>query len=150
DVVYQDDEAMDGKAVHKRVDISYEGPNGKGSFRLFLYIPKNVEGPAPTFLLINNRDKEKMDPEIETNSDFWPARYIVDQGYATAEFQVSEIAPDDAKNPYEGSVHQIFDEGEHPASDAWKTIAAWAWGASRAMDYFETDPAINAEQVGVV
>lgn len=150
DVVYQDNEAMNGKAIHKQIDILYEGPNGKGGFRLFLYIPKNIEGAAPTFLLINNREKDILDPEVETDSDFWPASYILDQGYAAATFQVSEIAPDDAENPYEGSVHQFFDGGEISPPYSWKTIAAWSWGASRAMDYFETDPDIQAQQVAVV
>jgi hypothetical protein len=33
--------------------------------------------------------------------------------------------------------------------DVWGALRAWAWGASRALDYFETDKAVNAKQVGI-
>jgi hypothetical protein len=33
--------------------------------------------------------------------------------------------------------------------DDWGSLRAWAWGASRALDYFETDKSVNAKQVGI-
>jgi hypothetical protein len=35
-------------------------------------------------------------------------------------------------------------------ADSWGTIAAWAWGASRVMDWIETEKLIDAAHVGVV
>src|SRR2546427_3059966 len=33
--------------------------------------------------------------------------------------------------------------------DDWGALRAWAWGASRALDYFETDKAVDAKHVGI-
>jgi hypothetical protein len=33
--------------------------------------------------------------------------------------------------------------------DQWGALRAWAWGASRAMDYFETDSSVDAKRIGI-
>ncbi len=43
----------------------------------------------------------------------------------------------------------LVNKGERRKADDWGTLKAWAWGASRALDYLETDPAVDAKQVGI-
>ena len=41
-------------------------------------------------------------------------------------------------------------KNEKPSPEQWGSIAAWAWGLSRAMDYFETDNRIDHKKVAVI
>jgi hypothetical protein len=43
----------------------------------------------------------------------------------------------------------LCNQGQARKPDDWGALRAWAWGASRALDYFETDPAVDAKQVGI-
>ncbi len=43
----------------------------------------------------------------------------------------------------------LVNKGQPRKLDDWGTLRAWAWGASRALDYFETDKAVDAKQVGI-
>ena len=43
----------------------------------------------------------------------------------------------------------LCNKGQPRKVDDWGALRAWAWGASRALDYFETDKAVDAKQVGI-
>ncbi|MDR9409776.1 MAG: hypothetical protein RI573_13120, partial [Balneolaceae bacterium] len=43
----------------------------------------------------------------------------------------------------------LTNKGQHRKPDDWGTLRAWAWGASRAIDYLETDEDADAERVGI-
>jgi hypothetical protein len=43
----------------------------------------------------------------------------------------------------------LCNKGQPRKPDDWGALRAWAWGASRALDFFETDPAVDAKQVGI-
>jgi hypothetical protein len=43
----------------------------------------------------------------------------------------------------------LVNKGQPRKLDDWGVLAAWAWGASRALDYFQTDKSVDAQQVGL-
>lgn len=43
----------------------------------------------------------------------------------------------------------LVNKGQPRKLDDWGALRAWAWGASRALDYFETDKAVDAKQLGI-
>lgn len=145
------DDMMDGTAIRKQVAIEFTGPGGTGTIELLLFVPKNAQKLSPAFLLINNRGKQHASSDRTEKSPFWPAELLVSQGYAAAIFQVEDVDPD-FDDGFLNGVHGIFDAAGNGArpGNAWGTIAAWAWGASRALDYLETDELIDSSKIAVV
>lgn len=144
------DSVMNGKAVRKKIRIEFNGPGGEGTINLIMFVPTNIPKPVPIFLMINIRSVSNTDPERIIKSPFWPVENMIDRGYAAAVFHVSDVAPD-KENEFKNGVHGIFDPpGITRPSNAWGTIAAWAWGARRVMDYFENDSDIDIKRVAIV
>jgi hypothetical protein len=48
-----------------------------------------------------------------------------------------------------GGIIGLMNKGQTRKPDDWGALRAWAWGASRALDYFETDKSVDARQVGI-
>lgn len=141
---------MDGAADLKRVRIAWKGPHGSGGMDLTLFVPAKRKAPAPCMLLICNRGTSNIDPTRSRTSGFWPAEELVARGYAAAAFHIADIDPD-KDDGFKNGVHRVFDEPADPRpADAWGTIAAWAWGASRAVDYLASDTDIDARRIAVV
>jgi len=131
-------EMPDSHMQRKQVDVTFSGSGGRATINLLLFLPEDATGPVDTFLLICHRDRKNIDPTREHREDFWPAEMITKRGYGAATFHVSDVDPDE-HDGFQNGVHGIFPYEHGRPPDAWATIAAWAWGASRAMDYFETD-----------
>ena len=150
EAVEPDKVMMSGRAIRKRVRAHWTGPRGDWSFVFTAFVPKRAADAglkSPSFVLICNRSVENIDPTREKKSYFWPAEEIVDRGYAAIAFWNGDLAPDDRNPVFTNGVYRIYgDRGE----DTWGALSAWAWGASRVMDWIETEPTLDARHVGVV
>jgi dienelactone hydrolase len=115
-----------------------------------LFVPNPRSAKAPVFLLLNHRSADNTDPTRQVKSEFWPAEYVVERGYAIAAVNVAaEVEPDSAKAT--NGVRRFYREhGANPEQVTWGALGAWAWSGSRALDYLETDPDINAAQIAVI
>ena len=153
DVMLIDPKALDGRATLKRVRITSADARGKSfTFDSALLIPNVPSRPVPAFLLINNRTLAAADPSRATKDEFWPAEEIIARGYATAVFRTNDVDPDkDGPQARAAGVRGVWPAGGGVVGqDAWGTIGAWAWGASRVLDYLQTDPAIDGTRVAVI
>ncbi len=147
-VVREDRNAMNGTATLREVDIEISSEGRSLTIRLSLFVPNNAGGKVPAFLIINNRGTEQADPSREIKNEFFPAEEIISRSYAAAVFQNSDVDPDNFDD-FRNGIHGILDRGERKG-DSWGTIAAWAWGASRCMDYLVTDSSIDPARVAVI
>src|SRR5665648_10626 len=147
-VVNEDKNAMNGTSTLKQVDITITSGGKSLVIHLTLFTPNNAKKPVPAFLLINNRGPENTDPSRKVKSEFWPAEEVVARGYGIAVFYNADVDPDNFDD-FKNGIHGLLDKNPRP-DDAWGTIAAWAWGASRCLDYLVTDKDIAGDKVAVV
>jgi (4-O-methyl)-D-glucuronate---lignin esterase len=147
-VINQDKNAMGGAATLKQVDITISAVTGSLIIHLTLFVPNSARKPVPVFLLINIQSPEIADPTRQKKSESWPAEEVIARGYAIAVFNNSDVDPDNY-DEFRNGIHGLLDQGKRN-DNSWGTIAAWAWGASRCMDYFETDKDINKKKAALV
>jgi pimeloyl-ACP methyl ester carboxylesterase len=147
-VAKEDKQALNGAATLQQVEIRIARGDKKLTINVNLFFPNQAAKPAPAFVLICNRGAENIDATREKKSEFWPVEEGIARGYAMAAFLNADVDPD-KHDGFRNGIHGILDEGERPA-DAWGTIAAWAWGASRVLDYLQTVPQIDAQRVAVI
>jgi (4-O-methyl)-D-glucuronate---lignin esterase len=83
-----------------------------------------------------------------------PIADILAHGYAYAIFRYSEFEPDVAWGAPKRAIGvralSLAPGQTEFAADEWGTISAWAWGASRVLDYLETNPAVDAKRVALI
>lgn len=166
----EDKEALGGKATRKEVGVYFDEAESL-CMTLLIHVPNGIGGPVPAFLGVNFKCNygTTLDPAVsmptekqvlsygknyETykrgeNAHRWPYEYIVSQGYAVVTFYRGDVDPD-WHDGFKNGVHGLIDGDKPRQGDSWGTVAAWAWGLSRAMDYIETDDAIDNHKVAVI
>jgi hypothetical protein len=73
---------------------------------------------------------------------------VLAKGWGYAILSPNSIQADSGSGLTTGIIG-LVNKGQPRKADDWGALRAWAWGASRAMDYFETDKAVDPKQVGV-
>ncbi|AMY08143.1 hypothetical protein LuPra_01331 [Luteitalea pratensis] len=162
--------ALNGIALRRQVTIVFSSAPGAPTADLLIYLPANARGPVPLLLNISFSansavvddpgirpgtvwDREKnvrvpATPRPQGRLDIAP---FLAQGIGVATMYYGDIEPDFAAGLPLGIRKHFLKPGQtQPAADEWGTIAAWAWGLSRAMDYLETDTAVDAHRVAIV
>jgi hypothetical protein len=73
---------------------------------------------------------------------------LLAKGWGYAIIVPNSIQADNGAGLTEGIIG-LCNKGQPRQPEDWGSLRAWVWGASRALDYFETDKAVDAKQVGI-
>ncbi len=73
---------------------------------------------------------------------------VLAKGWGYAIIVPNSIQEDNGAGLTKGIVG-LCNKGQPRKPEDWGSLRAWAWGASRALDYFETDKSVDAKQVGI-
>ena len=173
-IIYEDDgEAFDGLAKRKQVGLIFKQDDLELIVDVLIYLPKD-SARVPVFVGYNFNGNHTVndDPEIRlteswvrdnpslgivhnqvteqsrgVSSERWPIKKIVEAGYGVATIYYGDVDPD--RDNFQDGIHPFtYELGQfRPGYDEWGSITAWAWGLSKAMDYFGTDSDIDSTRV---
>jgi lysophospholipase L1-like esterase len=73
---------------------------------------------------------------------------LIGTGWGYALLNPGSVQADNGAGLTKGVIG-LVNQGQRRKPDDWGTLRAWAWGASRALDYLETDAAVDARRVGI-
>lgn len=77
-----------------------------------------------------------------------PTEQLLAAGWGYATLDPASIQADNGAGITRGIIG-LVNKGQPRKPDDWGALRAWAWGAARALDYLETQPAVDAKKVGI-
>ncbi len=124
----------------------------KVDIQLTLTTPADAAGPVPvimefTFVFPPGFKWPKGFTPPQETGPTWQQQVLA-KGWGCASLIPTSFQADNGAGLTEGIIG-LVNKGQPRKPDDWGTLRAWAWGASRALDYFETDKSVDAKQVGI-
>jgi hypothetical protein len=111
-----------------------------------LTIPKKKTAPVPVIMEFGwNFPMGMRMPQQQGPT--WQQQ-VLEKGWGYAILIPTSIQADNGAGLREGIIC-LINKGQPRKPDDWGALRAWAWGASRAMDYFETNPDVDAKHVAI-
>ncbi|MBD3353158.1 MAG: acetylxylan esterase [Candidatus Lokiarchaeota archaeon] len=177
-VIEHNELALNGLAIRKQIGICLHPDDEDSIMNLLIYLPVDDEKPIPLIVGLNfygnqtiHRDRRIILPKtwIRNKESYgitnnrathdsrgvrsyrWPVEFVLKQGFGLATAYYGDICPD-RNDGCDLGVNNLYKTEKNASRkvDDWGAISAWAWGLSRAMDYFEDDDDIDEHNIGVM
>jgi hypothetical protein len=118
--------------------------------QLIFSVPESAKGPVPLIMEFGFQFPRgfKMPASMAGNNGPSWQQQLLERGWGWAVISPYSVQADNGAGLTSGIIG-LVDKGQFRKPDDWGSLRAWAWGAGRALDYFETDPSVNAKKVGI-
>lgn len=160
-VLFTDDRFLDGKATLSESRLAFFGPDLKHRLYVLLVMPNQRKGPVPVFVGMNfcgnhalsdhpkvhipegwiykscvgSENERATEKGRATQATAWNLDLIIERGYGLACFYSGDLDPDTADFS-DGIESAFYPPGQAaPKPDDAATIATWAWGYHRVVDF---------------
>jgi hypothetical protein len=142
-----------------RVDNSID-PAITVNIPLTLTVPAESSGPVPVLIhfsfnfspammkaLLAMLKARGVKPPLPPKGPDWK-QHLLNSDWGYAVLIPTSYQADNGAGLGSGIIG-LVNHGQPRRPEEWGALRAWAWGASRALDYLETDPAVNAKAVAI-
>ena len=134
--------------------------------QLTLSTPAKATGPVPVIMefglspeflaaMAKRQQLQQQNPQNQQQLPRPPApagptwqQQVLARGWGYATIIPTTVQSDNGAGLTQGIIG-LCNKGQPRKLDDWGALRAWAWGASRALDYFEADKSVDAKQVGL-
>ena len=178
DVLEESNLALGGKAIRRQVRLYLKARDEEPYIDVLIYLPKSViqeKTGVPIFTGLNFSGNHTVVAENEVavhgkwarndgrlghennkanegsrgkSASRWQAEMLIDNGFGLATAYYGDIDPD-FDDSWKNGVHSLFSSSRNLQGGDWGSIATWAWGLSKMMDYFEADDDIDHQRVAL-
>ena len=135
---------LEGAATKKVIRGLVDVP-GAGEFIMNVYVPNGLEHPAPVMMALSKDGVDEIEPG-GSRANRWDLPEALSRGIALAVVRADDFA-NDSGNSWGNALVEPFANAGFDGN--WKTIAAWAWGTSRMVDYVVTDPDLDSHRIAL-
>lgn len=126
--------------------------------QMLLVKPTDAATPVPVMMMFGRSDFARGGPAPfpfvipgapgSPGSDPPSTEQLITDGWGYAYINPVSVQADNGAGLTKGIIG-LVNKGQPRKPDDWGALRAWAWGASRGLDYLETDKSVNAKQVGI-
>ena len=144
-----------GKQLVGHVDNSLD-PLINVDVQMILVTPAHATGPVPVMMMFGGRGLPGLGQTPPDPGTFTPApgsdppanEQLIADGWGYVSINPGSIQADNGAGLTKGIIG-LVNKGQPRRPDDWGALRAWAWGASRGLDYLETDKAVDDRHVGI-
>lgn len=116
--------------------------------QMTLATPADATGPVPVMIELGFVFPPGARPPGPPPTEPTWQQQLLAKGWGYAVIVPTSVQPDNGAGLARGIIG-LTSRGQPRRPDDWGALRAWAWGASRALDYLETDLTVAARRVGI-